>query len=483
MLLKTIKDWFKDDRNHSTPQEHLDYLFNTSDSPYVHTKTLFPNSAPGMVNSNRQSLVDKVGQALLTHIVFQLNKPYPITAHVEGKTFNLKTDLINVVMGLLDFKLPASERKLLATDEVLISTFKVGIVDLLISLRKPDLAEIAIKRGCKLNYHILERFSVLHLATLYGYKKLIEYILMSTRLTVSSVDVLGNTPLHYASIVHHQGMTRLLIKEAEKLNLAPEHYKALKNKLGGTAQDYAYNKDSSEYFEPYFWVKESNSISKIEYPYYVKKFNAGIMKTSVANPQFLLDLILFIQGHDVRKLGIINDDPPDLDHVYVSKTKNKGWGLFAKRDFKLEDRIGYAGEICNIIDFEGKNLNRKKTNVYSINFDYNYLVDAEENGGIGRFSNCDLEYSNVNCKATYHKGIPFTFLFPRRPIFKDEEIRWHYGASSEHIINTDQYLDKEKLDTIWGKDFGNLIQSLKTTPETIEEVRSFLKGRLSQIKG
>ncbi|RAP34298.1 hypothetical protein DID80_07410, partial [Candidatus Marinamargulisbacteria bacterium SCGC AAA071-K20] len=368
MSLKKISKWLTGQKKELSATEHLAYLFKVSKYPYIHTKTLIPCTDPGVINSNRHLVVEKVGQALLTHVVYQLHLPHHITAKKNNREFNFKPALISVVKDILNFKLPESEELLISADNFLITLFRVGIVDLLICLRKPDLAELAIQRGCSLTHTILERFTMLHLATLYGYKKLIEIILKNTKLKATSVDALGNTPLHYASMVHHQGMERLIIKAAEKQGIPSEKYEAIQNKLCGTARDYAYKKTHEDYFEPYIWVKENETIEKCQYDEYLKRFNVGILRYSIPNPQVLIDLILFMPVHLVTKTPVLDIEIPGVDQVYIAKTKDKGWGLFARDIIREGTCIGYAGEICNLLDLEGKNFARGLVNPYCIDF-------------------------------------------------------------------------------------------------------------------
>ena len=193
-------------------------------------------------------------------------------------------------------------------------------------------------------------------------------------------------------------------------------------------------------------------------------------------------MVLYIQVYYLPKKTSQGAKVPGIDHVYVAQTKDKGWGLFAKETLVQGSVIGYAGEICNILDLEGKNLIRGKANPYCISCNDRYIVDGETNGGIGRFANCDETYPNTNASVHYAHGVPVVLLVARRPIFKDEEITWNYGASSQTIIGNNHDIDKSKLDYLWGKNSADIIQHLKTETIQLDSVISFLKSILSEIK-
>lgn len=482
MAAKIFSDWFSSNRNDGKTYQQLNYLFHVSRYPYIHTKTLIKCTDPGVVNSNRNLIPEKVAQAILTHVVYQLHLPKHIHANRKGREVNFKPDLIRSVKEVINGNFPNSIEFLRILDHFLLSLFAVGIVDLFIAIRKPNLAIQALEAGASAEHMILQRFSLLHLATLFGNKKLIEYLLEKTNLSLTQTDCLGNTPLHYAGFVHHPGMEKLLIKLAEKQGISASSYRAIQNKLCATVDHYSYQKNHRAYFEPYLWIKENNELKQLNYQHYLDQFKAGILRYSIPNPQFLIDLILFIQPDSFSNFAALSTTIPGVDHVYIAKTETMGWGLFAKENLQEGAAIGYAGEICNFFDLEAKNINRRRTNPYCINFDERYIIDGESNGGIGRFANCEATYPNTMPISNFVNGLPIVVLIARRPIFKDEEIKWDYGASRESVIRPDQSYSEATLDRLWGKETASIIKRLNETPPHFDELIQFLTDTLNAIK-
>lgn len=103
-----------------------------------------------------------------------------------------------------------------------------------------------------------------------------------------------------------------------------------------------------------------------------------------------------------------------------------GWGVFA------EEPIGSMSFIAEYTGLVRKRKGSDRTNAYC--FEYlltpwlptRYVIDAQDQGGLSRYIN-HSEDPNLTSALATHEGIPHVILYAKRPIAKNEELRYDYG--------------------------------------------------------
>lgn len=104
-----------------------------------------------------------------------------------------------------------------------------------------------------------------------------------------------------------------------------------------------------------------------------------------------------------------------------------GWGVFALRPFKKNEFIAeYTGKLRKKKKEDGKN---------SYCFEYNlapglptrYTIDAQDQGALSRYINHSASPNLLAALATY-QNVTHVILVTNRPIAKDEQLCYDYGA-------------------------------------------------------
>ena len=114
------------------------------------------------------------------------------------------------------------------------------------------------------------------------------------------------------------------------------------------------------------------------------------------------------------------------DNVYVSETKNKGQGLFAKRPFNKNEVI---------LRFDGEKVSKEKAYSIDPNYSANLLQIGEEL--YIDIINTYSFFTNHSCSpnAIIKVAINTAFLLASQPIKQDEEINFDYSSTETSPID------------------------------------------------
>lgn len=151
-----------------------------------------------------------------------------------------------------------------------------------------------------------------------------------------------------------------------------------------------------------------------------------------------------------KKLNkLIHSQPWEKEKVYVKKTKNRGYGLYAKKDLKKNSIIcQYRGDVISE-PIETINPTISNDNLYILRYDKHFVIDAEDMYSCyGRFSNDNIDPQLNNAQFVQSKRFnklkeKVMYLKAISKIPKDSEITLSYGIHG-YWTNPSQF---QKLDS------------------------------------
>jgi len=134
----------------------------------------------------------------------------------------------------------------------------------------------------------------------------------------------------------------------------------------------------------------------------------------------------FIDPPDIKKWEKYQREGYISDYVYIKDTKDKGMGVFAKRDIPINTIIEY----CHCLVFD------KKEDGFSLdskNKIYKYAYNNYQKGkiilplGYGMIYNCGNSPREVNARYFHSSNKGLFIVESFRKILKDEEILLYWG--------------------------------------------------------
>lgn len=179
-------------------------------------------------------------------------------------------------------------------------------------------------------------------------------------------------------------------------------------------------------------IKQLFSELNIEYiSDYIIKFNELLSYNCYLSPYYLDNKSEFENLTDRYKDCIKNRNTAD---IYISKTENKGYGLFTQEKLKESDFIGvYIGiikEEDEYVEFDESGYDTD----YAWDFPDkiqglpNLEINAKYSGNEMRFANHDSE-PNLRVEHTVIDNMWYIFFLADRDIIKDEELTISYGEA------------------------------------------------------